>query len=220
MWSLQFLLVHASGTVTPCMHRTVILTHCPQEPFMDYLPQETTRSPHGSSLQETKAGFQLQQSWCFWAEPPWVKWLQPLSHPLISADTCKAGSEPSFEQGSVSAQHHSPSLQGPAPGSIAVPLGHRLPWARAGFLWKPVFSDGCNYQSFPRLNNGHFYQQKVNKGSLGRMHYFLLSVELIKLLTQWDTISLNLSKCSNALLERERERGVSDVLTDPALNEN
>lgn len=40
------------------------------------------------------------------------------------------------------------------------------------------------------------------------MHYFLLSVEIIKLLTQWDTISLNLSKCSNALLEREREREV------------
>lgn len=48
--------------------------------------------------------------------------------------TRQVGSEPGFEQGPVSARHHSPSGHGPTPGSIGVPLEHRLPWTRAGFL--------------------------------------------------------------------------------------
>lgn len=50
MWFLQFLLVRASGD------RTATPTHCQLEMYMDNLPQETNKSPHGSGLEETKAG--------------------------------------------------------------------------------------------------------------------------------------------------------------------
>lgn len=47
---MQFLLVHASDD------RTVTPTHHQLEMYMDNLPQETKKSPHGSGLEETKAG--------------------------------------------------------------------------------------------------------------------------------------------------------------------